>query len=151
MWFRFYFILFFAQLVLSARAQAQQAFPNDSSEIHLLQVARELMQEARYCALITLDDQGRPRVRLMDAFDPDSSMVVWLATNPRSRKVVQIRNDRRVTLYYQSPDVSGYVMIHGTAQLVDDPIVKQQHWKKEWQVFYPRYPNDYLLIKVTPE
>jgi general stress protein 26 len=65
--------------------------------------------------------------------------------------VNQIKNNPGVTLYYQDKDDSGYVMIHGKAQLADDPHEKERHWKLEWEAFYPDYPNGFLLIKVSPE
>jgi general stress protein 26 len=112
--------------------------------------ARDLMETARYCALITLDSTGHPQARAMDAFKPDEDMNVWLGTNQKSRKVEQIRNDHRVTLYYADPGGGGYVTVIGRALLVNDLQEKSQHWKEEWQDFYKNRREDYLLIKVIP-
>jgi general stress protein 26 len=111
----------------------------------------EIMSAAGTCTLITLDQEGRPRARVMDAFLPEDDFTVWFGTNPKSRKVTQIKNDPRVTLFYLDQDASGYVMIHGQAQIVDDPIEKQERWKDEWEAFYQNREEAYLLIKVTPE
>ncbi len=78
-------------------------------------------------------------------------MIVWFGTNVLSRKVKQIRHDARVSLYYPDPDQSGYVLIQGKAELVDDAAEKVKHWKPEWAAFYPNYPDGYILIKVVPE
>ncbi len=40
-------------------------------------------------------------------------MVVWLATNPRTRKVAEIRRNPRVTLYYFDREAQAYVTIFG--------------------------------------
>ncbi|MCK5637494.1 MAG: pyridoxamine 5'-phosphate oxidase family protein, partial [Flavobacteriaceae bacterium] len=72
----------------------------------------------------------------------------WFGTNSKSRKVNQIKKDSRVTLYYLDSDSSGYVMINGLAQLVDDQ--KENKWKEEWTGFYSNNKENYLLIKVTP-
>ncbi len=117
----------------------------------LLSVAREYMQTVRYCALITIDSNGQPHVRAMDPFFPDENMVVYLGTNPKSRKVQEIRNNPMVTLYYSDNIGEGYVAIIGTANLVDDPKVKAIWWKKEWDEFYKDQKESYLLIKVVPE
>lgn len=117
----------------------------------LTHAAREIMSAAGTCTLITLDQEGRPRARVMDAFLPEDDFTVWFGTNPKSRKVAQIKNDPRVTLFYLDQDASGYVMIHGQAQIVDDPIEKQERWKDEWEAFYQNREEAYLLIKVTPE
>ena len=45
---------------------------------------------------------------------------------------------------------ASYVMIHGRAEIINNPDEKENHWKEAWQNFYPDYPENYLLIKVTP-
>jgi len=98
-----------------------------------------------------LDENGQPRVRAMDPFPPDDNMEVWFGTNPHSRKVAQIRNDPRVSLYYFDKDGSSYVIIYGKAKLIDDPQLKREKWKTEWEDFYPNRDKGYLLIQVIPE
>jgi general stress protein 26 len=137
-------------LCLNFNVVGQSNNLQDSTRMNLIRAAKEIMDTANYCALITLDEEGRPRVRVMDSFKPEEELIVWFGTNPNSRKVAQIKNDPRVTLYYLDNDASGYVMIHGMAQLVDDPIEKERHWKDEWKSFYPKKPEGYLLIKVVP-
>jgi general stress protein 26 len=117
----------------------------------VITVAREIMAAARYCALITVDSTGRAKARTLDPFAPDEQMVVWLATNPRSRKVAEIRRNPRVTLYYFDREGQGYVTVYGSARLVNDSQEKAKRWKTEWQAFYPNRGKDYLLIAVTPE
>ena len=117
----------------------------------LTNAAREIMSAAGTCTLITLDDEGRPRARVMDAFLPEDDFTVWFGTNPKSRKVTQIKNDSRVTLFYLDQDASGYVMIHGRAQIVDDPIEKQKWWKDGWEAFYPNREEAFVLISVSPD
>jgi general stress protein 26 len=131
----------------SAELKAQTTFPRDT----LLSAARRIMAAARHCALVTLDESGRPRVRTMDPFSPDSDMTIWMGTNRKTRKVAEIEGDSRVTLYYPSPDAAGYVTVTGRARLVDDPEEKAARWKEEWAAFYQDRAADYLLIQVTPE
>lgn len=114
----------------------------------LIATAREIMKTARYCALITLDSNGRPQARTMDPFPPEENMVVWLGTNPNSRKVREIRRHPRVSLYYFVRDDQAYVTISGTARIVSDAREKARYWKDEWKDFYP--DRNYLLIAVTP-
>ena len=121
------------------------------NDANLLGAAREIMMAARYCALITLDSSGRPQARTLDPFPPDENMVVWLGTNPRSRKVAAIRRNPHVSLYYFDRDAQAYVTIYGVARLVNDPKAKLKWWKDEWQTFYPDRAKDYLLIRVKPE
>jgi len=116
----------------------------------LIEAAKEIIRAAGTCALITVDDEGVPRVRAMDPFSPEENLTIWFGTNSRSRKVDQIKKDPRVTLYYLDSDESGYVIINGRARLVNDPKEKDKRWKAEWEAFYPDKTKDYLLIEVTP-
>lgn len=117
----------------------------------LISAAKEIMETSRYCALVTLDNSGHPQARTMDPFLPEEDMVVWMGTNKNSRKVRELRNDSRVTLYYEAPNGSGYLVIQGMAELIDDPEAKERYWKEEWDRFYPDKESSYTLIKVTPE
>lgn len=146
-------------LLTAARSVAQQktsaAPPTtaDAQRQQLLTAAREIVQAARYCAVITVDATGRAQARTVDAFPPEEGMVVWFATNPKSRKVAQIKKDPRVTLYYfnsESPGL-GYVTLLGRARLVEDKAEKQKRWKAEWGALWPDRDASYLLVEVTPE
>jgi general stress protein 26 len=128
---------------------AQQQAQRWSRET-LMASAREIMEAARYCALITVDSKGRTHARTMDPFPPDQDMRVWFGTNPSSRKVAEIRRNSRVVLYYFDPAGPAYVTIAGTARLVNEPREKARRWKNEWKAFYPDREKGYVLIAVTP-
>lgn len=121
------------------------------SEDSLVLIAREIIEAANYVALISLDANGHPQARVMDPFPPEDDMTVWLATNPRSRKVEQIRADTRVTLYYFDASGLGTVTLMGTARLVNDSAEKARRWKAGWEAFYPDRDSSYLLIEVRPD
>ncbi|MFQ5651726.1 MAG: pyridoxamine 5'-phosphate oxidase family protein [bacterium] len=144
-------MLVFSTAATFHQAYAQEKPGSESGKDNLLAAAREIMTAARYCALITVDASGHPQARVMDPFLPEDDMVVWLATNPKSRKVEQLRRDSRVTLFYFDQGGLGYVSLIGHAQLVNDPEEKASRWKEEWQQFYPNRETDYLLISITPE
>ncbi|MCW8809704.1 MAG: pyridoxamine 5'-phosphate oxidase family protein [Ignavibacteriaceae bacterium] len=125
-----------------------------SSQNHLdtlIVAAKEIINSARYCALITTSLTGEIHVRTMDPFSPEDSMVIWLGTNSNSRKVIEIKNNPNVTLYYNDPNKSGYVVISGKAKVIDDPEETTKRWKEEWTQFYPNREKNYILIKVVPE
>lgn len=122
----------------------------DTLNNHILIAAKEIMSSAKTCALITIDTEGRPRVRVMDPFMPEDDFTVWFGTNKKTRKTQQIKNNPKVTLYYLEPNNAGYVMITGVAELIDNAVEKEKRWKDAWRAFYPNM-DDYLLIKVSPE
>ena len=143
-------LLLFIFLSFGIAALAQEP-TGDYSESHLREAACIIMEKAQFCALITIDNEGIPRARTMDPFKPDSNFVVWFGTYKNTRKVEQIMNNPRVTLYYFDHLSESYVILTGSANLVDEPEKKAFYWKEEWKDFYPDFPNDYLLIKVVPE
>jgi general stress protein 26 len=138
-------------LLLPAVVCAQQNHLSNNDRDTLITAAKEIMSATRYCALITLDEEGHPHARKMDPFLPEEDMVVWLGTNSNSRKVKEILNDSRATLYYEAPNEAGYVVIKGHAYLVDDPEKKLRYWKKEWEPYYSDQKADYILIKLIPD
>jgi general stress protein 26 len=117
----------------------------------LIAAAREIMGAQTYCALITLDETGRPQVRTMNPFPPEDDMTVWFATNTRSRKVHELRRDPRVSLYYADhAKATGYVALTGRAVLVEDMQEILKRKRAYWDQAFPGLKN-LVLIKVVPE
>ena len=73
-------------LGLSA-SSAQEVLNTDLKRDRVLEVAHEIVKNARHCALITVDRSGRPVARTMDPAPPGADFVVRMATNPASEKV----------------------------------------------------------------
>jgi general stress protein 26 len=136
-------------IIIPFKIFSQNIELNDTTKDKLIIAAREIMDASSTCALITLDYEFVPMVRIMDPFPPESDFTVWFGTKAESRKVNHIKNNPNVSLYYQDSDTSGYVVIHGKAQIIDDQKEKQKRWKEAWETFYNR--EGYLLIKVSPE
>jgi general stress protein 26 len=111
--------------------------------------ARRLMIAARYCALITVGEDGQPQARTIDPSPPDGRMVVSFATNPSTRKVREIERDPRVTLYYFDERSPGYVTVIGTARRVADSE-KEKRWLEKWTPFYPGGAGAAVVYDVTP-
>jgi len=120
--------------------------PRDS----LLKIAHAIIDSARCRILVTVDESGKPHAREMDPFQPDSNMVVWLGTNPNTRKVKQIEKNPNVVMFYYDTKGLSYVSMEGTARLVDDPAEKTRHWKEYWKRYYADKGRDYILIQVIP-
>jgi general stress protein 26 len=123
--------------------------PPDRAKV--LTAAREIMTALQYCALVTIDETGRPQVRTMNPFQPDENMVVWMATSPQSRKANEIRKDPRVSLYYSDhAKATGYVNLTGRAVLVSDMQEILKRKRDYWDTAFPGLKN-LVLIKVIPE
>ena len=117
----------------------------------IFKAAADIIKRVPNCALITLDEMGQPQARTMDPFPPEENFVIWFGTTLNSRKVSEIKNDPRVSIYYGEASGNGYVVLAGAAVLVDDSMAKEKYWKEKWERFYPDRKATYLLIKVIPK
>jgi len=119
-------------------------------EKEILKTADSVIKSAYYTTLITLDDDNQPRARIIEPFLPKENYVIWMATNPKSRKVNQIKNNSIATLHYFDKNKLAYVSLMGNAFLINEDKTKSEIWKEDWAKFYPNRKTDYLLIKFIP-
>lgn len=139
-------------IVLPSAVAAQSSRPAEPSRADVIAAASDVMQKARYCTFITIGEDGHPQARIVDPLAPDAGFTIWLATNPLTRKVNQVRRDARVTLSCFDAATSSYVTVLGRGAVVTDFSEKQRHWKEDWARIYPNGArgNDVVLIRVTP-
>ena len=114
--------------------------------------AFDVMKAARYCTLITVDEDGQPQARIVDPLIADSEGAIWIATNPLTRKVKEIEKNPRVALMFFNAAANEYVTVRATAKVVTDPSRKAAHWKPEWNAFYKDQSRgpDFMLFELTP-
>ena len=115
----------------------------------ILNVAKGIIKSNKYCTLITVDSTGEVHARMMEVFPMESDFIIWFGTNVKSRKVSEIHNNPKVTVYYESTNSSGYLTVYGIAQIIEDSKEKSRLWKKEWENFFTDKDN-FVLIKVIP-
>ncbi len=150
------FLLVFAGYYFSmsgSKVLPERKHPVDFNQMEhrALHIARQIIKRAYYGSLVTIDKNGTPKVRLMEPFAPDSLFVIYLATNPNSRKAQEIKHNHTVSLHYVDEPRTGYVSLYGKAFIVNDDSLKQTMWKEGWQKFYPNRDKDYMLIKFVPD
>ena len=133
-------------------AGGQTAASPPHSRAEILAGARDVIQKARYCTLVTIGNDGHPQARIVDPIAPDADFTIWIATNPLTRKAKEIRRDPRVTLLYFDTSSSSYVTVVARAAIVIDAAEKAIHWKDEWSAIYEIHDGkrDFTLLRVTP-
>ena len=119
-------------------------------EQKIIHTSKEIIKSAYFTTLITLDSKQQPRARIVEPFLPKENFTIWIATNPKSRKVKQLKKNSKATLHYFDKEKLAYVSLMGNAFLVNDATKKQEIWKDGWEKFYPNKKTDYLLIKFIP-
>ena len=120
-------------------------------EQHIMQAARGIISRAYFGSLITVDKDGNAKARLMEPFAPEKNFVIYLATNPKSRKVQEIQKHQQATLHYIDEPRTGYVSLYGKINIVTNDSIKKAHWKNGWERFYPNKSDGYMLLKFTPD
>jgi general stress protein 26 len=146
-------ILFILLQIISCNNQSELKFRTDftSEEKAAIDTSLKIIDDCYYVTLISIDEIGQARARVMEPFAPEKDFTIWLATNPSSRKVNQIKNNPKVSLHYFDKSQMGYVSLMGKAFLVNDPKIKSEKWKEGWDKFYKNKEDAYLLIEFIPE
>jgi len=142
-------ILYFLTLpILSGISQTSHpGIPRDT----IMHAALEIIHATPYCALVTIDSTGQSQVRTMNPFPLSGDMIIWFATSRISRKVKEIRNNPKVSVYYADHMTArGYVNITGTAEIIDDKELLVRKKREYWEGI-PNWKDVFVLIKITPK
>jgi|AntRauMFilla1563_2_1112583.scaffolds.fasta_scaffold07690_1 general stress protein 26 len=113
----------------------------------------EMVKGAHTCMLITNEKDtenlsGRP----MGINKIDDDGTIWFFTRASSYKVDEIEESKNVSIAITNESSNNYLMIHGTAILVNDKTKMQELWSTIMKVWFPLGLDDpdMTLIKVTP-
>jgi general stress protein 26 len=92
---------------------------------------------------------GRPMG--MNKIDEDGTM--WFFTRASSYKVDEIEESKNVCIAISNESSNNYLMIHGTATLVNDKTKMKELWSTLMKAWFPLGLDDpdMTLIKVTPK
>lgn len=145
-------IVLCAHATLGAQPSQTTTPPAAPSRADVIAAAIDIMQQARFSTLVTIGRDKQPQSRIVEPFAPDSDLVIWIGTNSVTRKVDEIRHNKRVTLTYFRPATFEYVTVLGTAVIDTDPAHKAAHWNVGWASLYKDQfrGDDYVLLKVVP-
>ena len=124
---KYIFFLFFL-------INTQVFFSQFDEPLILKNIALDMVKDSKSCVLSTVSINGEISSRIMDPHLPNDDFIVFLVTNPLSRKVKEIKNNPNVTLLFQNE--SGYVSLNGKASFVLDQSKKNIFWKDDWTPYY---------------
>jgi general stress protein 26 len=118
-----------------------------------LAAASTVIASDPYMTLITSDTAGQARARTIQFHGPDENFNFYVSTIPGTRKLQQIKDNPKVTLYFDNPEETAYVTVMGTATIHTDRETIVQH---DWRTadsrarFWPDFPEGYVLIRIKP-
>ena len=110
-----------------------------------------LVKRSEFVVLSTMDEgDGSPDARVVfnlrkaraSAFEQGASALpagfqTWIATNTSSKKVRELRADRRGCVYYSDTANFEGLTVQGTFEEVLDDAVRACIWVPAWEMFYP--------------
>jgi len=113
----------------------------------------EMVKDVRVCMLITNEKNaenisGRP----MGINKIDDVGTMWFFTKASSYKVEEIEASKKVSIAIANESSQNYLMIHGTATLVDNKSKMKELWSSIMKAWFPLglEDPDMTLIKVVP-
>lgn len=131
----------------------------------LQEKSKELLQLADAAYVTTVNQQGFPETRAMfnlrrteqfpgltAFFAGEDDFTVYLTTNTSSRKIAQLADNARTSVYYcRTEDWRGLNLI-GEMTIVNDRAVRERLWQKGWELYYPAGPDDpdYCVLMMKP-
>jgi general stress protein 26 len=118
-----------------------------------LEKIKDIIEDIRIATLVTKDNDGPMRGRPMATAEVDDDGTLWFFTDEYSAKVEEISEKKEVLVSYASKSQNAYVMINGTASLIDDRKKIEELWKPAMKAFFPKGLDDkkILLIRVDGE
>jgi general stress protein 26 len=127
----------------------------------------ELMETAQVACVTTIGPGGYPYTRAMfnlrnkEQFSGQvqlfaghqDDLLVYFSTNTSSQKLVQIKADPRVSVYYCNPGQFHGVMLSGDVEVVDDSELRHALWNEGWERYYPGGPDDpdHTALRLQPK
>jgi general stress protein 26 len=124
---------------------------SNTSLDHCLKVAREMVNKSKYCFLITNSEGNWPSARMVQPIVELDTFVVWFGTNPKLRKIREIKKNPYVTIAFGKESDNANLIIYGKSSIENGVREKVKHWIDSWIMFFssPR-GEDFVSIRVEP-
>ena len=103
-------------------------------------------------ALLNLANEKKyPSLKGMAVEAEGETLTLYFTTNTSSRKVAQLRKNKKACMYFCIPEKFEGVSAIGTMEEVTDTQIKEAFWQKDWLVYYHKGKNDpdYTLLRFT--
>ena len=111
----------------------------------------EMVGDAKFAMLTTLEKDGTLRSRPMATVQVDSDGNLWFFTTLSSPAIVEGQPDQQVNLCYVRAEKQDYLSVSGTAELVRDKGKMQALWSPSLSPWFPKGLDDpgLALLRVS--
>jgi len=95
----------------------------------IIGATRELVGAGGSFVLATVDQEGCPQVRWMGAAMLEEPLTLYMAAGANSRKMDQIRANKRSQLMFQNREYSRVATLCGNCDVVEEGEIKRRVWE----------------------
>lgn len=126
----------------------------------------KLIETAEAAYFTTIDKNGFPQTRamlnlrnkkqypsLIKVFNGhQEDFLIYFTTNTSSSKLVQIKENPKVSVYYCRPGEWHGLMLGGEIRIVTEPEILKALWQEGWEMYYPGglKDPDYTILALEP-
>ncbi len=83
----------------------------------------------RFCVLGTVGLENIARLRTVVLRNVDSNLQLIFYTDTRSKKIVHIKENKKVSLLFYHPEKLVQIRVEGLATIIKDHAILEKHWK----------------------
>jgi len=94
----------------------------------IIGATRELIGAGGSFVLATVDQEGCPQLRWMGAALLEEPLTLYIAAGANSRKMDQIRGNKRSQLMFQNSEYSRVATLCGDCDVVQEAEIKRRVW-----------------------
>ena len=113
----------------------------------------KFIKKQKVSFIASLDDQGAPNIKAMNAPRKIEENTFYFSTNTSSRRVQQFLENPNASIYFYKKGIIHYkgVMLVGTMEVLTDEKTKKELWHIGDSMFYKKGVTDpdYCVLKFT--
>lgn len=115
---------------------------------NILKKCERLVRRSLLAVLTTLDKNNVPNTRALLKAKNEGISRIWLTTNTSSRKVNEIKENTKRSVYFYTRIPFRGITLQGNIRIVDDMEQKQKFWRKSYIQYYKQGVTDpdYTLL-----
>lgn len=114
----------------------------------------KMIKDVRICMMISNENEGEHlsgRPMAINKVDDDGT--IWFFSKKSSQQTTELDHQKNVSLAIVNEGDNNYLMVNGTADLVNDKEMMKELWSSKMKAWFPLglEDPDMTLIKVSPE
>ena len=102
----------------------------------------KLVNKSTIAMLGTHGEDGFPNIKAMLKMENQGLKKIWFSTNTSSKRVVQIKKNSKVCVYFVDPNEFKGLMLVGNIKILQDKSSRQRLWRDGFERYYPLGVDD---------